>query len=45
MYHLAKEQWLMKMPEHIVIQKCGEILKLKRADFLEYLRHSQVEHS
>lgn len=35
----------MKMSEHIAIQKCGEILKLKSVDFLEYLRHSQVEHS
>lgn len=44
MYHLAKEQ-LMKMEEYLAIQKYSEILKLISMDYLEYLRHSQVEHT
>lgn len=35
----------MKMQEFITIQKYGELLKLISMDYLEYLRHSQVEHS
>lgn len=33
------------MQEYIAIQKYSELLKLISTDDLEYLRHSQEEHS
>ena len=35
----------MKVQEYIAIQKYCEILKIISKDYLEYLKHSQVEEN